>query len=1455
MSTPGATEATAERGQALPRPRKSRWQPLRSGLLNLYRYDHEEFWYEDGHLLLRGNNGTGKSRVLALQLPFLLDGEVAPHRMEPDGDPAKRAEWNLLMGKHADRLGYTWLELGRRNDDDDPEGPGHEHYLTLGCGLSAVSGRGAPERWFFLTGERVGRDFFLQGQAGGPLTRPRLTEALGETGQIFTTAAEYRAEVDRRLFQLGPQRYGALVDLLIQLRQPQLSRKLDEERLSSALSNALPPIDQQILTDVAESFRGLDADRGALEILQAAVAGVEQFLKSYRRYAAVAIRRRAEGVRSAHASYESTQRRLREAEQQHAVAERRLAEVDSELEQLELGQSNLETEARTLEARPEMRDKQALDAARRRFEERRLQSEQAHRETERAREAERQQKELLRGARSAEATARATAHGRLETAGQRAVEAVLETAHGPITTPLAPGEPVADDVPGDAEALEKMTILETANQRLERAEARLEEIVDRRQRGVRHVRRLHEVSEEHRQRLKWAREEEERRDRELEDARETVRRAVEAAAGAVDELVEAYRVWRADLEELEVPGAAELDEALREWAREGEGPVTAAARRARHRAVDALARLAAELEGRRTAENETRDTLLAESEALRAGVHTPPPAPHTRAAERQGRPGAPLWKVCDFATDTTPETRAGLEAALEAAGLLDAWITPEGTLLAADEHDTVLVTTEGEGDPRDAVSGDRLDRYLCPELVADDASLGGLGPAVVLGVLRQIRVHQASDPAGDHGETQGEIWVRPDGRFRLGPLHGAWAKPAAQHIGQGAREADRKRRLAELEGLLAAADERLVALDREAEALRSRRRTLDHEHDSAPDEEEIRRTALAAETARHQEGLARQRRVEAERRVAEHRRAHEAALSERDRAAEDLGIAEHLEDLQRLEDGVVAYRQALIALWPALRAHLEARRILANEKRRLREAEEETARRQASASEARRLEEAARSERDTLELTVGAGVREILDRLEATREQLGSVRRQLGEARKRRENLLVERARAESAQETEGRTLEDDGARRDRRVDGLRALARSGLVGVGLPEIGRPRAVDEAPREAAEGPAEEPKDEALVLGDPDSWSTTRAVELARQFERRLEGVAADDRAWELRQGEIHRRFKELSDELSAQGYQPELVGEGELVKVTAVFQARPQTMDLFHRALASEVEARQRVLAEREREVIENHLLIEMASHLHQRLRAAEELVNTMNQQIERRPMSTGMTLRFRWRPRHDAELDNIDHARRLLMSERGIWSPADSKVVGDFLQGRIDGAKIDDSLTTWQEQLASAFDYRAWHRFDVERKQEGTWHRLTRRTHGTGSGGEKAIALTVPQFAAASAHYDTAHPHAPRLILLDEAFVGVDADMRAKCMGLLEAFDLDFMMTSEREWGCYETLPGVAIYQLSTRPGIDAVGVTRWLWNGKERQRDAVRASPSAPPPPEQPDVSQGPSLFNGLE
>ena len=118
-------------------------------------------------------------------MPFLLDGELSPHRVEPDADPKKRMEWNLLLGgehRTPSGSGYTWMEFGRVQDDGTPA------YCTLGCGLKAVSGRGIAKHWFFVTAQRVGEHLALADGAGIALTRDRLEDAIATQGAVHRTA-------------------------------------------------------------------------------------------------------------------------------------------------------------------------------------------------------------------------------------------------------------------------------------------------------------------------------------------------------------------------------------------------------------------------------------------------------------------------------------------------------------------------------------------------------------------------------------------------------------------------------------------------------------------------------------------------------------------------------------------------------------------------------------------------------------------------------------------------------------------------------------------------------------------------------------------------------------------------------------------------------------------------------------------------------------------------------------------------------------------------------------------------------------------------------------------------------------------------------------------------------------------------------------------------------------------
>ncbi|HMH35961.1 MAG TPA: TIGR02680 family protein, partial [Streptosporangiaceae bacterium] len=345
----------------LPAPSSERWKPLRAGLVDMFYYDQEEFWFHDGRLLLRGNNGTGKSKVLALTLPFLLDGDLAPHRVEPDGDRQKRMEWNLLLGgRHPspERLGYTWLEFGRRSAD------GTEEFRTIGCGLKAVTGRGIARHWFFVTSQRPGAELQLLPGSRVPLTREKLREQIGQHGFVYDRAADYRRAVDEHLFGLGPYRYEALVNLLVQLRQPQLSKKPDEKLLSRALTEALPPLSPGLVTTVAEAFRGLDDERDALRSLAEAQEAATAFLGHYRRYAKVAAKRKAAGPRLTQSRYEGLGRDLATAEEAFTAAQQQLNEAQRELTQLEEQRTELEARQGALQADPAMRDAERLEQLR-----------------------------------------------------------------------------------------------------------------------------------------------------------------------------------------------------------------------------------------------------------------------------------------------------------------------------------------------------------------------------------------------------------------------------------------------------------------------------------------------------------------------------------------------------------------------------------------------------------------------------------------------------------------------------------------------------------------------------------------------------------------------------------------------------------------------------------------------------------------------------------------------------------------------------------------------------------------------------------------------------------------------------------------------------------------------------------------------------------------------------------
>ena len=278
-----------------------------------------------GWLILRGPNGSGKTKALEVLFPFVLDGRIDPKRLNPFAAEDRTMKSNLLFRGGENAVGYVWLELRHRDTGEA---------VTVGIGLHAQKHRDTPVRWHFVAEGRVGADFSLITGDDRPMTRKQLAEEIGEPS-LHASPTDYRAALDQRLFGLGRERYEQLLTLILTLRRPQLAKNLDPAKLSDTLTDGLRPVDDDLITEAARSFDDMETVATTLEGLTAADEATRTFLASYTTYLrtharsaadALTRRREASAQRRTELSHDITALAGAETGQAQAQARREAAE-------------------------------------------------------------------------------------------------------------------------------------------------------------------------------------------------------------------------------------------------------------------------------------------------------------------------------------------------------------------------------------------------------------------------------------------------------------------------------------------------------------------------------------------------------------------------------------------------------------------------------------------------------------------------------------------------------------------------------------------------------------------------------------------------------------------------------------------------------------------------------------------------------------------------------------------------------------------------------------------------------------------------------------------------------------------------------------------------------------------------------------------------------------------------
>jgi uncharacterized protein (TIGR02680 family) len=1341
------TDAPALQGPA------HRWRPHRAGAVQVWQYADEVVEFASGRLLLFGPNGSGKTMLLELTLPYLLDAKGQPGRLSTSGAD-RGGLWDRVTGYASGegRTGYLWVQFTRTT-----AGGAVEHF-TIGARLRARPGGGGESCWFTTT-RQPGVDLHLLDGQRRPLDVLALTDAIGERGTVWNRDTDgYREAVRATLFAgFTAGQLEALISTLLIVRKQSVTEGLSPGALNELLTEGLPALDEQQVTKVANGFEDLDARRDQIAEMEDDAAAVAALDDTVRRYARAVVQRHADAVRSAETQRDDVTRSERLAS---------LAEADARAVADRLEVEEDEREARQETVRGEIDGKKRSAAYAGLGELRSAEQAAASAAAAAAAAAERVRRSEAERDRVADRH-RAAAESAEEAANQRAA-AAAELRGLSVTAGI--GAAVADV---DDDQLAERVIGPLAARDTEVRTMRT--AVEAHGRAVTARDAAEEQVEQAALRLARA-----------NDGLETARAAARAELTA----------WQAGLTDW-LGRLVELDHAaLGDLARLDEP------QDARQQVAEALAVVREQLAASRQEVAAEQQDLVAEATELRgerdglaAGNIPLPEAPAWRSS-REGRDGAPLWASVDFADHVGDDDRAGLEAALLAGGLLDAFVSADGTVALPDGAADVTLTTTG-GLPAGVHT---LADVLVPEA-------GSAVPAEVVGA---VLANVAVVPAAAHAGVE-PVAVAVDGSFRLGTLTGRGAAQPARFIGATAQAQARARRIAAIDQRLAAIEARQRVLASRLAAYDQRGRAAAAELAALPDS---RRLNEARGALREASGAA----GEAERNLRE----RDADLT----AAEDA-VRESLVALNLLHarTNLPTSADGLDVIAGALASAKTAAGTCAERSRRLTDL---TARCDDSGADLRRWQQTVASDEQTLHQLRGEarrlageheGLRSSVGKAaDQVRAELATLEREDRELTDRLKVLQEERRKAAGAQAQALGTLQQAVAARqaaDAHREGTR-VALAALVGSTLYA-----------------------DAAVDVDVPAGLSWTAALQLARDLRDPLARVDSSLAALARLRRAAGERFHAATQQLA---------GRFDLVFVEhpdhpwEFVIARDDGRDLGCAQLRQVVEDRlggaRAELSASEQRVFEQTLTGAVRAHLADRIRTAGALVKGMNTVLARvETAAGGVRTELRWDVDGDiADTTTLKRIRELLLS--GHHSPTEAAQLHQFLREQIERVRADDGGTaSWYQRLTRILDYRRWHRFTVlvhhDRFGDAPVRFGSKKV--TLSAGEKTVALTLPLIAAVAAHYmprgEGDVPACPRLLLMDELFPKVDRPNKRQLLGLLPRLDLDAVFTSDKDWCNYDTLDEIAIHVMQ-KDDADRSYTTRFVWRGTVRSQVAAPAA-----------------------
>lgn len=1351
----------------------SKWQINKVGLIDFWYYDEEEFDFLDGRMLLRGANGSGKSVTMQSFIPLLLDGNMRPERLDPFGSRARKMENYLLEedDEREERTGYLYMELKR---------PESGEYLTLGIGIRARKNKKLEPWYFCITdGRRVGQDIFLYKDVENKITcsKGELKYRVGDGGRVMETQGEYAQCVNRLLFGFETQEeYKELLELLIQLRTPKLSKDFKPTIINEILSSSLQTLSEDDLRPMSEAIENMDNLKTNLDTLYESIRAAKQIEKVYDQYNQIVLYDKALFYTNALAEYQACERAGKEISDALITNIGQSGQEERHYEELKQEEEILKEEKASLDK---------SDAAKLKEEEVKLAGELSKQQKERSikehQEQEKKEKQL-------EIEKRIKDRTQENESLWSEIEGYLQE----METELA-------DVPFDEFLFLKDEIsagkacafsahhqlLNEYTKKVEKGKEVLAEEQNCQEKYDRYLRKLDDCYEERNQ------------------AEKEVQQYEGLLHETKSELTEQVYLWaKSNLELCPEP------EVMQEISRKIEAyEMGSDYWEIRELAKPKLYELERQLEKERLLLErklgEERTNLQNAKEELEEWMNRKDPEPEQpehvlksrKILREQGIPYLQFYKTIDFDKNLDEKQAGRLEEALLEMGVLDALIVPE------EYREKVYKLDEGVCDKYIFSDTAYVSRNLQEILEVDNSENDILFYHNISRVLSAIGF-------GERDAERGNSWIDPDGNYKIGVLEGTVTGEYTAHfIGVRAREKYRAEKIKEFTALCEQLSGEVFALEESCQKNQDRRERLQEEWKSFPKEDDLKTAVKALFDRENLLELKTGQLREQQELVDQERKAlDEVRMKVREICAKCY-LSPRMDIFSEALLSLRSYKELLTEVQVSYGSYQNGLHYVESQKEYAEEIEQDLDDIRYDLNKLslriKELEGFLSSVRKQLELTDYEEIKERLDfcvkrlaRLPDEREE--SVGRQR-ELKKEGEQLR--------------RQAEENAHRKAALLSKKEKYQQIFEMEYRLKYVGREFAITDDMEEQAGKVCR------MLAG---RFGNKKQSDLFGS----LQEVYHQNKAYLL---DYQITLQSLFEELDTDSTFSDV--SAKRIDISAKYRGTAVRFKELIEQMSEDADALKRLLSDRDRELFEDILANTISKKIRGKIQASKRWVEKMNALMESMQTSSGLKLSLRWKNKPAEKEEQLDTRALVELLEKDVEIMREDEVesLSRHFRSKIEEARKlsgdAGAVQSFHATMREVLDYRKWFVFQLECQKTGEKKKeLTDRVFFTFSGGEKAMAMYVPLFSAVVAKYAGARADAPKLISLDEAFAGVDETNIRDMFRLMVEFDFNFMINSQILWGDYDTVPGLAIYQLIRPENAKFVSVIRYIWNGKNK-------------------------------